>query len=123
LGQQIHSVLIAKRVVLSESIHMDKHKARRDQLRQSVLQHPAATSPELRQQCATSPTPAPSDVAKFVDQVHNAAYRVTTEQVDAMRKTRTEAEIFEITIAAALGKADSQMSHALKMLQDSKEMS
>jgi hypothetical protein len=95
---------------------MDRNRTKRLVLQNTVLKSRATTSTLLRQQCASCSEQLPSDLAPFVKQVHQAAYRITDDQVRTVSATRSDHEIFEITIAAALGKAALQLDHALAML-------
>lgn len=74
-------------------------------LRTSVFDQPARTTPELRRAAATGdglPEPWPA----YAKLVREASYRVTDEDVRRLTAAgRTEDEIFEITVAAAVGAA------------------
>lgn len=62
------------------------------------------------------PGSAPADLAGFVGTVAEHAYRVTDEQVDALRAGRSEDEIFECLVLAAAGAADRRMRAALRAM-------
>ena len=96
---------------------MDRHRALRAKLQRSVLSDVAQTSPTLRQQAADNPTALPTELGAYVAQIHSAADRITDQQVTALQQLHSDDEIFEITIAAAVGKATTQLEHALALMQ------
>jgi hypothetical protein len=98
---------------------MDRNRSRRVALQQRIFEQNAVTSVVLRQQAGTADPNLPIDLRPFVEQVHAAAYRVSDQQVSTLRQNRSDDEIFEVTIAASVGKARTQMDHALLMLQQS----
>jgi hypothetical protein len=98
---------------------MDRNRSRRVALQQRIFEQNAVTSVLLRQQIGMLDPNLPADIRPFVDQVQGAAYRISDQQVATLRQTRSDDEIFEVTIAAAVGKARTQMDHALLMLQQS----
>ncbi|GAB3904241.1 hypothetical protein GCM10029964_097550 [Kibdelosporangium lantanae] len=68
-------------------------------LRQSVLESPAVTSVELRQEAATGDPWPP-----YATNVREASYRITDEDVrQLVDNGHSEDEIFEVTVAAAVG--------------------
>jgi alkylhydroperoxidase family enzyme len=63
----------------------------------------------------------PADVADYVDKVGREAYRVTDSDVAALKaKGYTEEQIFEITVAAAVGAGVARMERALAALEGSR---
>lgn len=89
---------------------------------------PAKTSPELRRAAAeraefvaglapAAPELAPEWV-KYVDKVALHAYKVTDEDVQALRSAgHTEDEIFEITVATAVGASLGRARAGLRALK------
>ncbi len=96
---------------------MDRHQNLRATLQRSVLADPGQTSPTLRQQAANEPAALPSELRAYVEQIHSSAYKITDQQVTALQRVHSDNEIFEITIAAAVGKAATQLEHALALMQ------
>ncbi len=99
-------------------------------LRQAVLGtgRSAATDPALRQAVearaaswGSRPGPradVPAALAPFVDQIARQAYKVTDDDVRALRQAGySEQAIFEITASAALGAGLSRLERGLAALQ------
>jgi hypothetical protein len=82
----------------------------------TVLEGPGQTDAALRQQVARGQ--APPDLASLVQKIHNHAYRVTDADLDALRSTCTEDQLFEIIVAAALGAAEHRLQRALAVVEE-----
>jgi hypothetical protein len=82
----------------------------------AVLEGPGHTDPALRQQVASGQ--APPDLASLLQKIHNHAYRVTDADIDALRGTYTEDQLFEIIVAAALGAAEHRLARALAVVEE-----
>jgi hypothetical protein len=81
-----------------------------------VLQGKGKAAPELRR-AAFDNAGLSEPIRTLIDKVANHAYRVTDEDVAAVRAAGlTEDQIFEIVICAAVGQADRQYSSALAAL-------
>lgn len=111
------NVVLAQPIVRCYCLVMDRHQELRAALQRSVLADPGQTAPKLRQQAANDPAALPRELRGYVEQIHNAAYKITDEQVTALQSVHSDDEIFEITIAAAVGKAATQLEHALALMQ------
>src|SRR4051812_24529180 len=76
-------------------------------VKRAVLDSPATTAPALRHAIAFGPgTQVPDALRTYVQKVALHAYRVTDEDVAAVKQAGySEDQIFEITAAAALGAA------------------
>lgn len=96
---------------------MDRHQKLRAALQRSVLHDAGLTTAALRQQAAYEPTTVPGALGVYVGQIHRAAYKITDHQVAVLQGFHRDDEIFEITIAAAVGKAATQLEHALALMQ------
>jgi alkylhydroperoxidase family enzyme len=60
--------------------------------------------------------PAPAAMVPYLEKVRRAAYRVTDEDVDALRAAGfTEDEIFEQTVAAAVSEGLGRLEAALRV--------
>jgi hypothetical protein len=70
------------------------------ELRRAVLEAPARTKPELRRAAA-----AGDACGSYTATVRTASYRLTDEDIDRLKQDHTEDEIFEVTVAAAVGAA------------------
>ena len=100
-----------------------------ERLRSSVLQGKGKTDPALRQAVAArsaelgggpaAPTGAsiPDGLRDFVDDVALHAYRITDEEVQALRRAgHSEDEIFEIAVSAAVGGGLARLERGLAAL-------
>jgi AhpD family alkylhydroperoxidase len=74
-------------------------------LRHAVLEAPAITDPAMRRAAATGAT-LPEPWQSYAATVRDASYKITDADIDDLIAVgHTEDEIFEITVAAALGAA------------------
>jgi alkylhydroperoxidase family enzyme len=83
----------------------DRHAARLARLRQAVFSSPGATTSASRAAAADGgPLPEPMDT--YAAMVRDHSYRVTDDDIEALKAAGvSEDEIFEMTVAAALGAA------------------
>ncbi len=96
---------------------MDKFADKREALESSVLRGPAATAPEARRLAATDPEALGGARARYCGQVARDANGVTDADVAALRAEGLgDREIFEYTVAAAVGHASAQIGAALRAL-------
>lgn len=64
----------------------------------------------------------PADLADYVEKIALRAYDITDEDVAALKAAgRTEDEIFEVTLAAAVGAATSRLDRGLAALREGKK--
>ena len=82
----------------------------------TVLEGPGHTATRLRQEVADAE--APADLAPLVDKIRNHAYRVTDADIDALRATYSEDQLFEIIVSAALGAAEHRLARALAVVEE-----
>jgi AhpD family alkylhydroperoxidase len=76
-----------------------------EHLRHTVLEAPATTDPALRTAAATG-GPLPEPCQSYAATVRDASYKITDTDIDRLTAAgHTEEEIFEITVAAAVGAA------------------
>ena len=76
-----------------------------ENLRYTVLEAPATTDPALRTAAATG-GPLPEPWQSYAATVRDASYKITDTDIDRLTAAgHTEEEIFEITVAAAVGAA------------------
>jgi AhpD family alkylhydroperoxidase len=74
-------------------------------LRHAVLEAPATTDPALRTAAATG-GPLPEPWQSYATTVRDASYKITDTDIDRLTAAgHTEEEIFEVTVAAAVGAA------------------
>ena len=84
-------------------------------LRSRVLDGPGALDASVRR-AAFAGDAVPDDLAAYVDNVRRHAYKVTDDEVAALRTQRTDDELFEVTVATALGAGLSRLDAALDAL-------
>ncbi len=83
----------------------------------SVLTGPAKTSVERRRAAFDNKT-VEQPARALVDKVANTAWKVTDEDVAAVKAAGlSEDEIFELTIAAAFGQSTRQLTRALTAVE------
>jgi alkylhydroperoxidase family enzyme len=83
---------------------------------QAVLRGPGTTSAELRQALARGEPP--EELATLVDKIRRHAYRVTDEDLAALRDRYTEDQLFEVVVAAALGAAEARLRAGMRALEE-----
>ena len=83
-------------------------------MRDRVLHGPGAASPEARQ--AAFAGDVADDLATYVDKVRRHAYKVTDEDMASLRQRYSDDQLFEITVAAAMGAALSRREAALRAM-------
>lgn len=83
----------------------------------AILEGKGRSSAEARRR-AYEGTGADGAVAAYVKKVADAAYKITDEDVAAVRKAGLgDDEIFELSVAAAVGKATRQYAAAERALE------
>jgi alkylhydroperoxidase family enzyme len=102
-------------------MHEDVHAGRVRRLVAAVLASPGHLTHAVRRAVATRARGAgadlPAPVAAYVDTVARHAYRVTDEQVAALRAAGlSEDAVFEVTVAAALGAGLRRLERGLAAL-------
>lgn len=82
-------------------------------LTRSVLDGPGHTAPERRRAAAEGALDD-SPLGRYLAKVRTGAYRITGDEVDALRAAgHADDELFELTIAAALGVSRAQLEKGL----------
>lgn len=101
---------------MDPAARLDRLGAALRTLTDAVLTHPATTPPQLRQ-AAYDGVPDDPAVAAYVALVDRQPYRVTDTEVAALREDGlSDDEIFDVTLAAALGAAQRRLDAALGLL-------
>ena len=84
--------------------------------RQAVVDGPGSTDSALRRQVASGqPT---LELAILVQKIRDHAYKVTDDDMDALRAHYTEDQLFELMVAAAVGAAEYRLKAALAALEE-----
>jgi alkylhydroperoxidase family enzyme len=100
-------------------------------VRESVLEGPGVTTPDLRQAVeeraaamsgrtgeSGDSSPLSADLAEFADKVAGGAWRITDEEVAALLQSGySEDEVFEVSVSAALGAASARLERGLAALR------
>jgi AhpD family alkylhydroperoxidase len=82
-----------------------RHGDAAEDLRHAVLDAPATTDPALRMAAAAG-SPLPEPWQSYATTVRDASYKITGTDIDRLTAAgHTEEEIFEVTVAAAVGAA------------------
>jgi hypothetical protein len=82
----------------------------------ALLRGPGACRAELRQACARGEPP--DDLRALVEKIDRHAYKVTDEDLAALRAHYSEDQLFEIIAAAAFGAADRRLDAGLRALEE-----
>lgn len=88
----------------------------RDATRKAVFDSPGTTPRELRRAAATG-TPPPPLIA-LVEKIHSRPHTVTDRDLDSLRSSYDEDQLFEIIIAAAFGAASDRLAAARRALEE-----
>ena len=83
--------------------------------RDAVVDGPGSTDSALRRQVASGQPP--SQLAALVQKIFDHAYRVTDDDVDALRSCYSEEQLFELMVAAAVGASEHRLEAALAALE------
>jgi alkylhydroperoxidase family enzyme len=95
-----------------------KFSAKFEDLERRLLVRPATLDPAVRQ-AAAGHGEVPVALSTFVEKVRLHAYRVTDEDVDALKAAGySEDQIFELTVATAYGAASRQLRKGLAALEE-----
>jgi len=94
----------------------DRFRILKEATAAALLRTPASTARELREAVANGQPPP--DLANLVNKIRTRAYTVTDQDVDALRSSYTEDQLFEIIVAAAFGAAQDRLSSALSALEE-----
>jgi hypothetical protein len=94
----------------------DRFRELKDATAAALLRGPGASSAELRQACARGE--APEGLRALVEKIERHAYKVTDDDLAALRATYSEDELFEIILAAAFGAADRRLGAGLRALEE-----
>lgn len=89
-------------------------------LREHVLLGAGETEPALRQALAASGA-VPPELQTYADKVRRHAYRVTDEDIIALKRAGySENAIFEITVSAAVGAALARLERGMSALKEAR---
>lgn len=86
-------------------------------LERVVFEGPGHTETSLRRFAARART-LPFDLHVLVKKVHQTPWKVTDEEIAALRSQYTDDELFEVVVAASLGAAGERLDEALSILEE-----
>jgi hypothetical protein len=99
---------------------MYRHSEKVDALRQAVFEGDGAADRKVREAAGRNEG-LPEELRAYVDKVHKHAYKVTDEDVAALRKGGySQDQLFDITVAAATGAALKRLHVGLAALRGEK---
>ena len=94
-----------------------RHTEAIERVAEAILETPGDTDLELRRAVEAyaegRSADIPDDLRAYVDKVAQNAYKITDQDVDALRARYSEDAIFELTLAAALGAARARLDAGL----------
>jgi len=90
-------------------------------LRDTVLTHPGVTETTLRRAVDAQTGDVPPNLKAYVEKVAKHAYKVTDNDVEALKQAGySEDAIFEITVSASVGAANARLERGLAALKGGK---
>jgi alkylhydroperoxidase family enzyme len=93
-----------------------RHAEKLAAVHRAVFEGEGSTDPATRAAAATG-IDAPPQLASYLAAVRNASYRITDADVTALLDAGwTEEQLFEVTVAAALGRAQRSLDAGLRAL-------
>ena len=75
-------------------------------------------TPPAQRAAAAAGAGLDGELGALVHKVHHHAYRVTDEEVAALRARYSDDELFEVIVAAAVGAARQRLDAGLRALED-----
>jgi hypothetical protein len=95
----------------------DRHEGERRRLEDAVQRGPAHLAQQVREALVAGGD-IPPDLQALVAKVKTEAYRVTDEDLAALRSRYSEDELFEVVVCAALGAGLTRVDAALRALEE-----
>lgn len=83
---------------------------------EAVLRGPGTAPAELRQAVARGEPP--EELRPLVEKIRRHAYKVTDEDLAALRDRYSEDQLFELVVAAAFGAAEERLRAGLRALEE-----
>ena len=83
--------------------------------RHAVVEGPGSTDSALRRQVASGQPPP--ELTTLVRKIFDHAYRLTDDDVNALRAHYGEEQLFELMVAAAIGASEYRLKAALAALE------
>jgi alkylhydroperoxidase family enzyme len=95
----------------------DPHASIRDRVLRSVLEGPGQSDAAIRKAAADGKG-VPAELQSLVEKIHQHAYRVTDEDIAALRAHYSDDQLFEIVVSAALGASRKRLFAGLQALDE-----
>ena len=83
--------------------------------RRAVVDGTGAVDPSIRRQIAAGQPPP--ELASLVGKIRDRAYTVTDKDLDVLRSSYSEDQLFEVIVAATIGAAEHRLMSALAVLE------
>src|SRR5262245_18617889 len=96
---------------------IDRYAAKCRDHEETVLGGPGETEPSLRRALAEGGAAVPEDLRALVDTIERAPYKVSDEQIAALRARYSEDQIFEIVVAISMGASMRRLKAGLAALE------
>jgi hypothetical protein len=97
-------------------MRVDRHAAEIEAIRRDVVQAPAVT--ERSDRARVMAGDSPRELSEFLEKARHASYRVTDEDIEALKRTGlSEDEIYELTVAAVVGVALERLDAAKRAMR------
>lgn len=93
----------------------DRFDVFRNATARALFDTPGGTSPELRR--AVADGTAPAELVALVQKIHWCANTISDRDLDSLRSSYTEDQLFEIIVAAAFGAAADRLTMARRALE------
>jgi hypothetical protein len=85
-------------------------------LEDTALRGPGRTPRALREAVAGAGADVPAELRALVDKIERHAYRVTDEDLAALKTRYSDDELFEVVVCAALGASMRRLDAGLRAL-------
>ncbi len=95
----------------------DPYADMRDAVLESVLNGPGESDPAIRN-AAADRTSVPPDLQTLIDKIHRHAYKVTDQDLSALKAKYGDDRMFEIVVSAALGASRERLLAGLAALEE-----
>jgi alkylhydroperoxidase family enzyme len=98
-----------------------RHRDLVEAIRKAALDAPGKLDLAVRRAAATADGEVPAPVAAYVDKVRRHAYKVTDDDIAALKKAGySEDQIFELTVGVAVGACVRRYDAAMAALEGGK---
>lgn len=96
----------------------DRFREGLEKLLATVLGAPATAEPRVRRAAAQRSADLPAELSRLVERIHRTPYKVTAEDLDALRSRYSEDQLFEIIAAAAVGASQQRYLAGMRAIDE-----